>query len=422
MSLTIFEVAAILLTVTALFGYLNERTLKLPTPIGVTLIALALSFVFMIFANDEVTARAADFLHQLDFDALVLHAMLSFLLFAGALHVNLEDLSKQKWPVLTLATIGILISTFAVGTATYYLLQLLGINLPYMYALLFGALISPTDPIAVLAILKKAGVPKDIETLITGESLFNDGVGVVIFSVLLSMAGAHGAHGGHGAELNIPLLFAQEALGGVIFGLIIGYIAYYMLNRIDNYTVEILITLALVMGGYALAMALHTSGPLAMVVAGLLIGNHGRLFAMSDKTREHLDTFWQLSDEILNALLFVLIGLEMLVISLAGINLVSGLLMIPIVLLLRFASVGLPITLFRLRRNFRPYTIRMMTWGGLRGGISIALALSIPAGAERDIILTMTYVVVVFSIVVQGLTVGKIAQRVPQDNKEGVSA
>lgn len=418
MTMTVFEVAAILLTVTAIFGYINERSLKLPTPIGVTLIALLISLIFMFFANDTVTARAAEFLHQLDFDALVLQAMLSFLLFAGALHVNLEDLSKQKWPVLTLATLGILISTFAVGTATYYVLQLLGIDLPYIYALLFGALISPTDPIAVLAILKKAGVPKDIETLITGESLFNDGVGVVIFSVLLSMAGAHGAHGvegAHGGELNIPLLFAQEALGGAIFGLIIGYIAYYMLNRIDNYTVEILITLALVMGGYALAMALHTSGPLAMVVAGLLIGNHGRMFAMSDKTRDHLDTFWQLSDEILNALLFVLIGLEMMVISFAGINLVAGLLMIPIVLLLRFASVGLPISLFRFARAFRPYTIRMMTWGGLRGGISIALALSIPAGHARDVILTMTYVVVVFSIVVQGLTVSTIAQRVPQD-------
>lgn len=417
--MTVFEIFAILLTLTATFGYINERWLKLPTPIGVTLIALLSSLAFVLFGTEALKTQASDFLLSLNFDELVLQAMLSVLLFAGALHVNLEDLNKQKWPVLVLATVGIVFSTFAVGTLTYGLLNVLGLHVPYIYALLFGALISPTDPIAVLAILRRVGVPKDVETLITGESLFNDGVGVVIFSVLLSIAaGAHGAHGGHGGhaeELNIPLLFVQEALGGAAFGLVIGLLAYYMLNRINNYTIEILITLAMVVGGYALAMHWHTSGPLAMVVAGLLIGNKGRIFAMSEQTRAHLDTFWELLDEILNAILFVLIGLEMLVISFTGMRLLAGLLLIPIVIGLRFISVGLPIGLFRLRRNFRPYTVRMMTWGGLRGGISIALALSLPAGEQRDLILLITYVVVVFSIVVQGLTVSQVAARVPQD-------
>lgn len=414
--MTVFEIFAILLTLTATFGYINERWLKLPTPIGVTLIALLSSLAFVLFGTEGIKTQASDFLLSLNFDELVLQAMLSVLLFAGALHVNLEDLNKQKWPVLVLATVGIVFSTFAVGTLTYGLLNVLGLHVPYIYALLFGALISPTDPIAVLAILRRVGVPKDVETLITGESLFNDGVGVVIFSVLLSIAaGAHGAHGGHAEELNIPLLFVQEALGGAAFGLVIGLLAYYMLNRINNYTIEILITLAMVVGGYALAMHWHTSGPLAMVVAGLLIGNKGRIFAMSEQTRAHLDTFWELLDEILNAILFVLIGLEMLVISFTGMRLLAGLLLIPIVIGLRFISVGLPIGLFRLRRNFRPYTVRMMTWGGLRGGISIALALSLPAGEQRDLILLITYVVVVFSIVVQGLTVSQVAARVPQD-------
>jgi CPA1 family monovalent cation:H+ antiporter len=295
-------------------------------------------------------------------------------------------------------------------------LKLLGLELPFIYALLFGALISPTDPIAVLSILKRVGVPKDIETLITGESLFNDGVGVVIFTVILSLANVN-AHGNHASEpVNIPLLFAQEALGGIFFGLVIGLIAYYFLKAIDNYTVEILITLALVVGGYALAMSLHTSGPLAMVIAGLFIGNRGRLFAMSAKTREHLDTFWELIDEILNAVLFVLIGLEMILVGFKGSYFVAVLFIIPIVLLGRFISVGGPISLMRLRRNFLPYTVRMMVWGGLRGGISIALALSLPIGAERNLIIGLTYGVVVFAILIQGLSIGQVAKRIPQTN------
>ncbi len=412
--MSIFEVSAVLLTITALFGFVNERFIKLPTTIGVTLIALIMSLGLVMFGSSGVESWAAQFLEKLNFDDLVLEGMLSFLLFAGSLTVNLDDLNKQKWPVLLLATLGVLISTFVVGGLSYFVLKLLGLELPFIYALLFGALISPTDPIAVLSILKRVGVPKDIETLITGESLFNDGVGVVIFTVILSLAGVN-THGGHASEgVNIPLLFAQEALGGILFGLVIGLIAYYFLKAIDNYTVEILITLALVVGGYALALSLHTSGPLAMVIAGLFIGNRGRLFAMSAKTREHLDTFWELIDEILNAVLFVLIGLEMILVGLKGSYFVAVLFIIPIVLLGRFISVGGPISLMRLRQNFLPYTVRMMVWGGLRGGISIALALSLPMGAERNLIIGLTYGVVVFAILIQGLSIGQVAKRIPQ--------
>ena len=410
--MTVFEITAVLLTITAIFGYINERFIKLPASIGVTFVALILSLALLLFAGPDVANWASNFLNQLNFDTLVLDGMLSFLLFAGALTVNLDDLNKQKVPVLILATVGVLSSTFIVGGLTFLLLNDLGLELPFLYCLLFGALISPTDPIAVLSILKKVGVPKDIETLITGESLFNDGVGVVVFSVILGLIGT--GHGGHGGDVNVLVLFAQEAIGGIIFGMVIGLIAYYMLKSVDNYTVEILITLALVTGGYALALTLHTSGPLAMVVAGLFIGNRGRLFAMSAKTRDHLDDFWELIEEILNAVLFVLIGLEMLVVKFNLLSIEAALLIIPLALLGRFISVGAPIAIMRMqRRYFLPYTVRMMVWGGLRGGISIALALSLEPSPERDIILTMTYGVVVFALLGQGLTVGRVAKRVP---------
>ena len=404
-----FQVFAVLTTLTALFAYLNARFIKLPAPVGSLLVSLVLSLGVVFFGSTALEGSAATFLQHLDFDTLVLQGLLSFLLFAGALNVNLENLNRLKWPILTLATLGLLLSTFVVGSLMYVLLGALGLSLPYGYALLFGALISPTDPIAVLAILKQAGVSETTETLITGESLFNDGVGVVIFSVILGTVAA-GEHGGGGVSGALTLL-AQEAAGGLLFGLVVGYTAYLLLKSIDDYTVEVLITLAVVTGGYALAQTLHTSGPLAVVVAGLFIGNHGRLLAMSDKTREHLDTFWELIDEILNAVLFVLIGLEVVVLAFTQSYLWAALLAIPIVLGARLLGVGLPITLFRLRRTFLPYTIRVMVWGGLRGGISIALALSLPVSPERDLIIAMTYGVVVFSVLVQGLTVERVARR-----------
>lgn len=407
--MTVFDAAAVLVTATALFAFVNARFLKLPTPIGVTLSALVLSLGLVLFGGAGAMAWAESLLRMLDFDDLVMHGLLAFLLFAGALFVDLDDLNRQRGPILLLATIGIVLSTFLVGALAWLVLGWLSLDLPFAYALLFGALISPTDPIAVLAILKKVGVPKDTETLITGESLFNDGVGVVVFTVILGLV-AGGGHGGSGVA-DVARLFAQEALGGIVFGMALGFGGYLLLRQVDDYTTEILLTLAIVTGGYGAALALHTSGPLAVVVAGLFIGNRGRLLAMSDHTREHIDTFWELADELINALLFVLIGLEVLVIRFTTLSLEAALLAIPLVLAVRLVSVSVPIGLFRLRRDFLPYTTRLLVWGGLRGGISIALALSIPEGPERDLILTMTYGVVVFSILVQGTSVGALARR-----------
>jgi CPA1 family monovalent cation:H+ antiporter len=305
-----------------------------------------------------------------------------------------------------------MLSTFLVGTAMFYILGFFGSGMPYIYCLLFGAIISPTDPIAVLGILRDAGAPKTLEVKITGESLFNDGVGVVVFLSLLAVATGGGAEGHGGASVkDIAVLFLEEALGGVVFGLVLGLAAYWLLKSVDNYQVEVLVTLAVVAGGYALAWSVHTSGPLAMVVAGLLVGNHGRQFAMSDRTREHLDMFWELVDEILNAVLFVLIGLELVAVSLNGTALLLGLVAIPVVLLARFLALGVPVSILKIFRPFTPGALRIMTWGGLRGGISVALALALPRGPEREIILTMTYTVVVFSILVQGLTLKGLVAR-----------
>ncbi|MEM7049345.1 MAG: sodium:proton antiporter [Acidobacteriota bacterium] len=407
--MSLFAAAAVLITLTAVLAWLNERTLKLPPVIGVTVGGFLASLAVLALGSAGFSAEswASELLARIPFDDLLMEGLLSFLLFAGALHVNLSDLLKQKWTVLALATIGILLSTFLIGAVIAFVLPLLGIQIPFIYALLFGALISPTDPIAVLSILKKAGAPSGVRALITGESLFNDGVGVVVFAVIAGIA-TQGASASFG---DISLLFVEEAIGGVIFGLGLGFVAYQMLRRVDNYAVEVLITLATVQGGYGLAGALHTSGPIAMVVAGLFIGNRGRLLAMSETTRERLDGFWEMVDEILNALLFLLIGMEVLILDVSGAKVLAGLVAIPIVLGVRLLTVGTSISAMRLRRPFPPNTVSLMTWGGLRGGISVALALSLPASPERDVLLTVTYVVVFFSIVVQGLTVGPLVRR-----------
>lgn len=409
--MNILNIAAILITVSALFSFVNHRFIKLPTAIGLMLISLVASLLLLAAGKlgwGHLESQARLLLDSIDFNETLMQGMLSFLLFAGALHINLGDLAKQKWVITSLATIGILISTFLVGIATYYLLGFFNLHLDFIYCLLFGSLISPTDPIAVLGILKSANAPKTLETKIAGESLFNDGMAVVVFIVLLGIA-----TGGHDVTTkHIALLFVEEAIGGVAFGFVIGWLTYLMLKQVDNYQVEILLTLALVMGGYALASAIHTSGPIAVVVAGLLIGNQGRMLAMSDHTREHLDTFWELIDEILNAVLFVLIGLEVLVLPFTRDVLLASLAMIPLVLAARLISVGLPINLLRLRREFTPGAVKILTWGGLRGGVSVALALSLPPGDAREIILAITYTIVVFSIVVQGLTIGKLVKSV----------
>jgi len=404
------DTIAILITAAALFSYLNQRFIRLPNTIGLMVISLGLSVALVLIGVlgwPTLRLEAETFLRGIDFHETLMQGMLSFLLFAGALHVNLSDLRKQKWIIALLATLGVVISTFLVGGLTYWLMHLLGLHLPFIYCLVFGALISPTDPIAVLGILKTTRVPDTLKTKITGESLFNDGVGVVLFLVLTGIiAGNQPVTAG-----SIALMFSIEVLGGMGFGLVIGGITYFMLRDLNNYSVEVLLTLALVTGGYALASALHLSGPIAMVVAGLLIGNHGRHSAMSESTRLHVDTFWELVDELLNAILFVLIGLEVLILSFKTSYFQAALILAPAVLLARLISVGVPVLLLRKVRRFSPGIIPIMTWGGLRGGISVALALSLPLGPEREIILAVTYLIVVFSITVQGLTIGRVIRR-----------
>jgi len=406
--MNLFHILAILISLAAAFSFLNYRYLRLPTAIGLMLIALLASLGLVLLGPHAhgLKEYAARLLHAVDFDATLLHGMLSFLLFAGAIHINLADLARQRWVIATLATASVLGATFIIGFLAHGCFGLLGLDIPLIDCLLFGALISPTDPIAVLGILKRAGASKSLETKITGESLFNDGVAVVVFLALLSVAA-----GGHEVSAgSIVWLFLQEAVGGVLYGLAVGALAFWMLKQVDDYSVEVLITLALTTGGYALGELLHLSAPIAIVVAGLLIGNHGRAHAMSERTREHLDTFWELIDEILNAVLFVLIGLEVLILAYREEYLYAGLLAIPIALFARLVSVGIPIGLMRRFRDFSPMVVSVLTWGGLRGGISVALALSLPAGATRDALVTVTYVVVAFSILVQGLSIGPLVR------------
>lgn len=413
----IVNLTAIILTLSAAFSYLNFRFIGLPTTIGVMLIALALSGGLILLdwlGIADLQHHAGRMLASVDFDKALMEGMLSFLLFAGALHVSVENLSERKWIIGLLATAGVVLSTFVVGTLAYLLLVLLALDAPYAYCLLFGALISPTDPIAVMATLKKAGIGKSLETKIAGESLFNDGVGVVVFIVILSVVQQpEAASVGQGFVLRAVEIFLFEAVGGVLFGYLLGVLGFWILKSVDNYQVEILLTLGLVMGGYTLAHNIHTSGPIAVVVAGLLIGNRGRKYAMSVTTRERLDNFWELLDEILNVVLFVLIGLEVLVLELKGAYFTAGLLAIPLVLLARFVSVGLPISLLRALTNttFSAHAVKILAWGGLKGGISVALALTLPPGPQRDMFLVITYVVVIFSITAQGLTIGRVAKR-----------
>jgi len=408
--MNIVDTASLVLVSAALFAWINNRYIKLPTTIGIMLIALLLS-VFLLFLSSMGIGigkeYAARFISGIDFNRTLMDGMLSFLLFAGAMHVNLNKLLDTKLLIGILATVGVVSSTFIVGIVSYHLLPVFGLDMPFIYCLLFGSLIAPTDPVAVMAIMKNAGASKSLETKLAGESLFNDGVAVVVFLVILGIAtGEHQA-----TVASISKLFAIEALGGIVFGMLLGLIGFYLLKTIDNYKVEALITLAMVTGGYQMALHLHTSGPIAVVVAGLLIGNQGRDHAMSDTTETQLDHFWELIDEILNALLFMLIGLEMIVISMTGNILLAGVLLGMIVLLARFISVGVPTSILKLRQEFHPHLVKILTWGGLRGGISVALALSLPSGPERDIIVAITYIIVVLSISIQGLTIGKLIKR-----------
>jgi CPA1 family monovalent cation:H+ antiporter len=408
----LFTILTILIVVAAIFGYINVRFLKLPVTIGLMIISLGFSLLTMGVSQfyPALFEMEKSLVEQIDFHKVLMEGMLSFLLFAGALHVDFRSLSSMRWPILLFATLGVITSTFLVGALSFFLFNALGISISFLHCLLFGALISPTDPIAVLGILKQAGVPKSLETKIVGESLFNDGIGVVVFITIYQLAQSGAGHFDAG---EVAFLFLEEVGGGVALGLGLGYLAYYMMRTIDDYEVEVLVTLAMVMGGYLLASALHFSGPLAMVVAGLMVGHERfRTSSMSEQTERYVDKFWELMDVLFNAVLFVLIGLEIVILQFDQQYVVAGLIAIPMVLLCRAMALATPIALFRSRLNFFPKTNLIMTWGGLRGGISIALALSLSEYMSRTPILTITYIVVVFSIIVQGLTVGRLVKNV----------
>ena len=410
-----FVIASILVFISAFFGYVNVRFFKLPTTIGLTLITIVFTLgVFALSYYDDTLLEAERYIiTHIDFRTVLLDIMLSFLLFAGALHTDVQKLREQRWPVLVFATFGVLASTFLIGIGTYYALELLGLGTRFVYCLLFGALISPTDPIAVLGILKKAGVPKKLEIKIVGESLFNDGVGVVIFLTIFGLASGSG----NGIDWSdVVSLFVEEVFGGLLLGGILGWFTFKLMRSINDYAIEVIITLAAVMSGTVLAQYLHVSAPLAMVVAGLIVGGQkSREQAMTGDTENYVDKFWELIDILLNTILFVLIGMEILVLDFERGYLLAGLIMIPIALLCRYASLIVPVYIFRKRLEFVPNTALIMTWGGLRGAISIALALGLSQEMHRDLFLVITYVVVIFSIIVQGLTVGKLVNKLEPD-------
>ena len=414
-----------LIVLASIFSYLNYRFLKLPSTIGIMVIAIVVS-IFLVSFGETVLPRTFGHLHNLmtsiDFTEVLMGAMLNFLLFAGGIHINIDDLKEQFVPVVIFSTAGVVISTFVVGFGMYYLLPLVGISLPFIYCLLFGALISPTDPVAVLSILKQANVSKSLETKVAGESLFNDGMAVVVFTVVLQLAI------GNAVDLNIEsigLLLLKEAGGGLLLGVVLGWITSRLMREVDDYIISVLVTLSVVMGGYLIARQMHISGPLTMVAAGLFMGNFNVRFKMKSVTQDYLIKFWELIDEILNAVLFLFIGFELLMIKDLSHYMIPGLLAIAVVLLARFISIWGPTKFMSFRTRFSPQAVKVLVWGGIRGGVSIALALSIPKNENSTIVLSITYCVVVFSIIVQGLTIAKVANpkkiAKEEEEQEGVA-
>jgi len=411
-----FLIATVLIVLSAIFGYINVRFIKLPSSIGLMLVTIlfTLAVLGLSYFDDTLLMQEKKLIASIDFKTVLLDVMLSFLLFAGALHTNFANLKTHIKPIIAFATLGTLLSTFLSGTLVYFLLQLLDFNVDFIYCLLFGALISPTDPIAVLGIMKKVGAPKNLEIKIVGESLLNDGVGVVIFLTIFQIANG----GADISVLEISELFLVEVVGGLGLGFVLGWITFKLLKSIDDYYTEVILTLALVMGGTVLAQKLHVSAPLAMVTAGLLIGTEKvRKSSMSETTEIYLDKFWELMDILLNAVLFVLIGMEILVLTFDSSYVIAGFITIPLLLLARYISLLVPIKLYAKKLDFVPKTNLIMTWGGLRGGISIALALSLTNNMERELLLVITYIVVVFSILIQGLTVGKLIKKYTNKNQ-----
>jgi CPA1 family monovalent cation:H+ antiporter len=405
----LYQSFTIIIVLAAAFGYINFRFLRFPNTIGVMIVSMVASLLIVAVGKlyPALLSETAELIQSVDFYTVLMKIMLSFLLFAGALHIKIEDIRKEHNTILVFSTIGVLISTFVVGGLLFAVAKLLSLQIPFINCLLFGSLISPTDPIAVMGILKEANIPKSLETKISGESLFNDGVAVVVFITIAQLAQA-------GEEelsfVHILGHFGKEALGGIGFGLILGWVGYRALKSIDEYKVEVLITLAIVMGGYMLADWMHVSGPLAMVIAGIFIGNKGRKLGMSDVTRDYVDKFWEMVDEAMNAILFLLIGMELLIIPFID-YLWLGFAAIFIVLLARWVSVLIPMSFLRFKKTFEKNALTILTWGGLRGGISVALALSLPKSNYGEMFVSITYIVVLFSILVQGLTIGRVARK-----------
>lgn len=396
----------LLATAVAIFGYINHRFIGLPDSIGVTAMGLVLSLLATIVGTHVpgITAAATNVADRIDLAEVILHGMLGVLLFAGALHINLHDLRKQRTAVFVLATVGVIISTVVVGYVGYWLMHLMGVQISLVYCLLFGALISPTDPIAVLGLLKSAGAPKDLEMKITGESLFNDATGVIMFLILLGVASG----GTEATASSVGIMLMKEVVGAIVFGLVIGYGAYFLLKGVDSYPVEIFITIAVATAGYSWAEKLHVSAPLAVVVAGLVIGNHGVRNAMSETTRLHLFQFWGLIDELLSLVLFSLIGIKLIALNDQVVPWFYAGLFIPVVLLARYLSVGAPALVLRKWMKVSTHDVSVMTWGGLRGGISVALALSLPQFEGKSLIVTATYAVVLFSLLIQAPTMARV--------------
>lgn len=405
---------SVLIVLASIFAYLNLRFLKLPSTIGIMIIAILVSVGIRLIGNEyfpDTTREMYQLMQDFDFNEILMGAMLNFLLFAGALHINVYDLKEHKWPILTYASVSVVLSAFIISGILYIVAPYLGITIPYIYCLLFGTLISPTDPIVVLGVLKEAKVPKMIETKITGESLFNDGVAVVMFAVVLKIATDHTFEADFAS---VSGLFLLEAGGGILLGALLGYTASRVMKKIDDYKLSVLITLSIVMGGFLIAKQLHFSSPLAMVIAGLIIGNYGKRVAMSETTQDYLSKFWELVDEIMNAILFLFIGFELLMLPDLEEQLLLGFVTIFICLIARALAIFLPASTILRKNTFSQGSLITMVWGGIRGGVSIALVMSIPnsAGEIKEILLEVTYIVVLFSIVVQGLTVGKVAKKV----------
>jgi monovalent cation:H+ antiporter, CPA1 family len=408
--MALYDAFAIMTVLAALFAYINHRFIRLPGTIGIMLISLLSSLAVIVIGRVDpgMVSEVTRLVKSIDLYTMLMRVMLSFLLFAGAIHLDGAALRSQGLAILSFSTLGTLLSTFIVGGLFYGICLLVHFPVSFLYCLLFGALISPTDPIAVLSILRQAKIPASLETKISGESLFNDGVAVVIFITIFEIIEGGAAHlnGWHIAEL-----FLREAGGGLLLGAALGYLGFLLISSIDHYQVEVLLTVAIVMGGYLLAERLHISGPLAMVVAGLITGNKSRREGMSETSRDYIDKFWEMIDEFLNALLFLLIGFELLTLPFNWMFVLLGVICIPIVLLARYLSVLLPISFLQYLTKFEKNVVPLLTWGGLRGGISVALALSIPPEMQGELFVVITYVVVLFSIIVQGLTIGKLARR-----------